>query len=94
MSTAVWVSRIKLTDSPSSGDGTTVTVDIEDIQLDNSVLVANLAVSPAPALLDPQSHDLKEDLSVVVTSAVTAGKRTWSKGTLPDVFRVSLTPCR
>jgi hypothetical protein len=81
----------QIAESPSSGDGTTVTVDVEEIQSDHSVLVANLAVSPAPALLDPQSHDLKEDLSIVLTSAVTAGKRTWSKGTLPDVFRVSLT---
>jgi hypothetical protein len=79
-----------IAESPSSGDGTSVTVDIEEIESDNSVLVANLSISPAPALLDPQSHDLKEDLSVVLTSAVSAGKRTWAKGTLPDVFRVSL----
>jgi hypothetical protein len=81
----------QITDSPSSGDGTTVIVDIEEIQSDNSVLVANLTITPGTALLDPVTHDLKEDLSVVVTSAVTAGKRTWSKGVLPDVFRVSLT---
>ena len=80
----------QIADSPSSGDGTTVIIDVEEIQSNNSVLVANLTVAPGPALLDPQTHDLKEDLSVVVTSAVTAGKRTWSKGTLPDVFRVSL----
>jgi hypothetical protein len=81
----------QIADSPSSGDGTTMTVDIEEIQSDNSVLVANLTVSPRPALLDPLTHDLKEDFSVVATSAVTAGKHTWSKGALPDVFRVSLT---
>jgi hypothetical protein len=81
----------QITDSPASGDATTVIVDIEEIQSDNSVLVANLTVTPGPALLDPLTHDLKEDLSVVVTSAVTAGKRTWSKGALPDFFRVSLT---
>ena len=80
----------QIAESPSSGDGTTVTVDIEEIESDNSVLVANLSIAPAPALLDPQSHDLKEDLSIVLTSAVSAGKRTWAKGTLPDVFRVSL----
>jgi Domain of unknown function (DUF4436) len=55
------------------------------------VLRANLTVTPGSALLDPLTHNLKEDLSVVVTSVVTAGKRTWSKGTLPDVFPVSLT---
>jgi uncharacterized protein DUF4436 len=74
-----------------SGDTTVVTVDIEDIQSDNSVLRANLTVAPARALLDPQTHTLKEDLSVVITSVVTASKRTWAKGTLPDVFPVSLT---
>ena len=78
-------------ESSVASDGTTVTVDIEEIQSDNSVLVANLTISPGPALLDPLTHNLREDLSVVVTSVVTAGKRTWPKGTLPDVFRVSLT---
>ena len=81
----------QIADTSVSGDGTTVTVDIEEIQSDNSVLVANLTISPGPALLDPLTHNLREDLSVVVTSVVTAGKRTWPKGTLPDVFRVSLT---
>jgi len=81
----------QIVDSPSSGDGNIVTVDIEEIQSDNSVLVANLTVSPGPALLDPLTHGLKEDLSVVFTSLVTANKRTWSKGALPDAFRASLT---
>jgi hypothetical protein len=75
--------------SPSSG-GTKVTVDVEDIQSDNSVLVANYHVAPGPELLDPVTRDLKEDLSLLVTSVVSASKRTWSKGTLPDVFRVSV----
>ncbi|MGA7050530.1 MAG: DUF4436 family protein, partial [Mycobacterium sp.] len=44
----------QISQTPSSGDGTTVTVDIEEIQSDNSALVANLSVSPASALLDPQ----------------------------------------
>jgi hypothetical protein len=81
----------QIADSPPSGDGTTVTVDVEDIQSNNSVLRSNLTVSPGPELLDPVTHTLKDDLSVVVTSVVTAGKRTWPKGTLPDVFPVSLT---
>jgi len=81
----------QIAESSVAGDGTTVTVDIEEIQSDNSVLFANLTISPGPALLDPLTHNLREDLSVVVTSVVTAGKRTWPKGTLPDVFRVSLT---
>jgi Domain of unknown function (DUF4436) len=81
----------QVAESPPSSDGTTVTVDVEDMQSDNSLLVANNTVSPGPQLVDPVTHNLKEDLSLVVTSTVSASKRTWSKGTVPDVFRVSLT---
>jgi Domain of unknown function (DUF4436) len=80
----------QIADSQPAADGTTVTVDVEDIQSSNSLLLANLAVTPGPALLDPQTHALKQDLTVVTTSVATAGKRTWPKGALPDVFRVSL----
>lgn len=71
-------------------DATTVTVDLEDIRSNNSVLATNISVVPAPSLLDPVTHKLNEDLSVEVTSVVTPSKRTWSKGTLPDVWPVSL----
>jgi hypothetical protein len=81
----------QVTESPSAGDGTTVTIDIRDIESVNSVLLANVTVSPGPALLDPLTHKLKEDLSVAITSVLTPGKRTWSKGTLPETFPVSLT---
>jgi hypothetical protein len=81
----------QIAETPLSGNGTTVTVDIEDIQSNNSTLRANLTVVPGPALLDPLTHRLKDDLTVEVTSVVTAGKRTWPKGTLPDSFPVSLT---
>jgi hypothetical protein len=80
----------QIAESSASGDGTTVIADIEDIQSNNSVLRANVTVTPGPALLDPRTRNLKEDLGIVVTSVVTAGKRTWSKGTRPDVFTVSL----
>jgi hypothetical protein len=80
----------QVAESPPSSDGTAVTIDVEDIQSDNSLLIANYTVSPGPELLDPVTHNLKEDLSLVVTSVVMASKRTWSTGTLPDVFRVSL----
>lgn len=80
----------QISEGPPSGDGTSVICDIEDIQSKNSVLLTNLSVTPGPALLDPKTHTLKDDLSIVTTSVVTAGKRTWTKGTLPDVFRVSL----
>jgi hypothetical protein len=81
----------QVAESPPSGDGTKVTVDVEEIQSDNSLLIANYNVAPGPELLDPATHNLKEDLSLLVTSVVSASKRTWSKGTLPDVFRVSVT---
>ena len=81
----------QISQNGSAGDGTTVTVDIQEIQSDNSVLRADLTVSPGHALLDPVTHTLKEDLSVAVTSVVNASKHTWSKGTLPDVFPVSGT---
>jgi hypothetical protein len=81
----------QLTESQSSGDGTTMTIDIYDIELNNSVLRANLTVSPGLALLDPLTHKLKEDLSVAVTSALTPSKRSWSKGSLPEIAPVSLT---
>jgi hypothetical protein len=74
-----------------STDGTTVTVDLLDIQPINGVLVANILVAPGPALLDPHTHALSEDLSVAVTSVVTPTKRTWSKGDIPNIFQVSLS---
>jgi hypothetical protein len=39
-----------------SAGGSTVTVDIEEIQSDNSVLRADITVVPEPALLDPKTH--------------------------------------
>ncbi|PRI13545.1 DUF4436 domain-containing protein [Mycobacterium shigaense] len=74
----------------SAGDGTKMTNDIEEIQSDNSVLVANISVVPGPGLLDPRTHALKDDLHIVAASTVTTSKQTWPKGTLPTVFRVSL----
>jgi hypothetical protein len=75
---------------PSAPDLTRVTIDVQEVQSANSLLIANINVYPGPDLLDPLTHNLKDDLSVSVTSAVTASKRTWPKGTLPDVFRISL----
>jgi hypothetical protein len=72
-------------------DGTTVTLDLQDVQSSNTVLVTNLAISPGPALLDPVTHGLKEDLSVIVTSTVSPTKRTWNKDMLPGTFPVPLT---
>jgi Domain of unknown function (DUF4436) len=79
------------TEGLPAADGTTVTVDVEAIQSDNSVLRANITVTPGPALLDPATHGLKDDLSLTVTSLVNASKHSWPKGGLPDVFSVSGT---
>jgi hypothetical protein len=79
-----------LSEGRPTADGTTVTIDLQDVQSSNTVLVTNLAISPGPALMDPVTHGLKEDLSVVVTSAVTPTKRTWTKDTLPGTFPVPL----
>src|SRR5262249_47344557 len=80
----------ELTEGPPSGGAATVIVDVEEVQSGNSLLIANYTVTPGPELLDPVTQNLKEALGVVVTSVVKASKRTGLKGTLPDVFRVSL----
>jgi len=57
--------------------------------VDNSVLGANLTITPGTALLDPVTHDLKEDL---VSGHIRGDAASdWSKGVHADVFRVSLT---
>lgn len=80
-----------LTQGHPTSDGTSVTLDLQDVQQSNTVLVTNLSIAPGPALLDQQTHGLTEDLSIVVTSAVTPTKRSWSKGMLPGSFPVPLS---
>jgi hypothetical protein len=80
-----------LTQGQPTSDGTTVTIDLQEVQQSNTVLLANLAIAPGPALLDPKTHGLTEDLSVVVTSTATPTKRSWSKDMLPGTFPVPLT---
>ena len=82
------------THGPATSSGTTVTLDVENVQNNYSELVGDLIVSPGPALLDPVRNGLKQDLSVTVTSATTPVKRTWTKGMLPGVFPVPLTLSR
>lgn len=74
-----------------TADGTSVTMDIEELQSVKGVLTVNLAVDPGPELLNPETYGLNEDLTVVVTSVVTPTKRTWPKGAVPGVFPVRLT---
>lgn len=73
-----------------TADGTTVTIDLNEVHSVKGDMVANVTVVPGPALLDPQTHSLTEDLSVAVQSAVTPTRRTWTKGMVPDVFPVAL----
>jgi hypothetical protein len=75
---------------PGAGDATRVIIDADSMKSDSSLLIINVNVSPAPDLLDPLTHTLKDDLNIVVSSAVTNSKHTWQKGALPDAFRVSL----
>ena len=84
----------QVAESLPGSDGTTVTVDVQDIQSDNSLLIANYTVAPGPELLDPATRNLKEDLSLLVTSVVSASTHTWSKGTLPRCFSCFADPYR
>jgi hypothetical protein len=77
-----------------TADGTTVTMDVENVQNNYSELVCNLIVRPGPALVDPATDGLKQDLTVAVTSVTTPVKRTYAKGMLPGYFPVSLTLAR
>ncbi|WP_434084949.1 DUF4436 domain-containing protein [Mycobacterium paraterrae] len=72
-------------------DKSTAIISVEDIQSNYSVLLVNLAISPANSLLDPQTKHITEDMSVWVRSAATPTRRTWTKGMLPGVFPVPLT---
>ncbi|ORJ58882.1 DUF4436 domain-containing protein [Mycobacterium simiae] len=78
-------------DGQPAPDGTSITVDLVDVQPINGVLLANMLVTPGPSLLQPYTHILAEDLSVAVTSVVTPTKRTWSKGDVPGVFPISMS---
>ncbi len=78
-------------ETPAGNDRTTATLTVEDIQSNYSVLVANLAISPSSALLDPRTQHLNEDLGLRVRSVATPTRRTYTKGMLPGVFPVPLT---
>jgi Domain of unknown function (DUF4436) len=81
----------QITEGRPASDGTTVTIDIEELQSVKGTLTGNVTVSPGPGLLDPLTHNLTDDLSIAITSATTPTKRTWSKGMVPGVFPVILT---
>lgn len=81
----------QLTEGRPTADGTTVTVDLQELQPMKSALTGNVTVAPGPELVDPSTHGLKEDLTFAIHSAVSPTRRTWSKGMAPGVFPVPLT---
>src|ERR1700753_3321909 len=77
-----------------TADGTTVTMDVENVQNNYSELVCNLIVRPGPGLVDPATDSLQQDLTVALTAVTTPVKLTYAKGMLPGYFPVSLTLAR
>jgi hypothetical protein len=78
----------------ATSGGTTVTLDAVSISNNYRELVGDLIIKPGPALLDPATDGLKQDLTVAVTSATTPVRRTYSRGMLPGVFPIPLTLAR
>jgi len=85
--------RIAAQGNPTAS-GTTVALDVVNVQNSYSELVGDLVVKPGADLIDPVTDGLKEDLTVAVTSATTPVRRTWSKGMVPGVFPVPITLAR
>jgi hypothetical protein len=98
MSVALYINGSASQRIPAHGaatsDGTTVTLDAMSISKSYSEFVGDLIIKPAPALVDPATDGLKQDLTVAVTSATTPVRRTYSRGMLPGVFPVPLTLAR
>ena len=82
---------LQLTQGAPAADGTTVTIDFMELQSMRGALHANVTITPGPGLLDPVTRGLNADLAVVVHSAVTPSKRSWTKGMLPGDYPVPLT---
>lgn len=82
---------LQLTEGRAAADGTTVTIDVEDLQTVKGTLTGKVTVTPGPDLIDPATRGLTENLSIAVHSAVTPTKRTWMKGMVPGEFPVPLT---
>jgi hypothetical protein len=79
----------RITQGHPAADGTKVTIDVDELHAVTGVLAANLTISPGPALLDPVTHNLKDDLNVAITSEVTT-MHSWPKGTVPGVLPIPL----
>jgi hypothetical protein len=81
----------QITGGQPASDGTTVTLDIEELQSVKGRLIGNVTVSPGPGLLDRQTHNLNDDLSIAITCGSNPTTRTWPKGIVPGVLPVTLT---
>ncbi|BBX65434.1 DUF4436 domain-containing protein [Mycobacterium saskatchewanense] len=81
----------QVTNGLPTADGTTVTIDLQELQSVKGGLIGNVTVAPGPDLLDPLTGGLKDDLTVAVHSAATPMRRTWTKGMVPGVVPVPLT---
>jgi hypothetical protein len=78
-------------EAPAAGDRTTARLTVEEVQSNYRVLSANLTISPGPALLDPQTQHLNQDVNLRVRSAAVPTRITWTRGMLPGVIAVQLT---
>ncbi|WP_442931959.1 DUF4436 domain-containing protein [Mycobacterium sp. 050134] len=81
----------QVTNGQATPDGTTVTIDLQELQSVKGGLVGNVTVAPGADLLDPVTGGLKDDLTLAVHSAVTPTRRTWARGMVPGVVPVPLT---
>lgn len=80
-----------LSDNPEAAAQSMATLTVEEMQSNYSAVVANVAVAPGPALLDPVTHRLKEDLVLRVRSSAQPSRKDYSPGMLPGVFPLPLT---
>jgi hypothetical protein len=78
-------------ETPTASDQTSVTLYVDDVQTNYTVLNANLVFSPGSDLLDPKTQHLNQDLGLRVRSVATPTRRTYTKGMLPGTFPVPLT---
>ncbi|OBH08363.1 DUF4436 domain-containing protein [Mycobacterium sp. E1747] len=80
-----------LSDNAETAAQSMATLTVEEMQSNYSAVVANVAVAPGSALLDPVTHRLKEDLVLRVRSSAQPSRKDYSPGTLPGVFPLPLT---
>ncbi|OBI35078.1 DUF4436 domain-containing protein [Mycobacterium sp. E2238] len=80
-----------LSDNAETASQTMATLTAEEMQSNFSAVVVNVAVAPGPAMLDPVTHRLNEDLMVRVRSSAQPSRRDYTKGMLPGVFPLPLT---